>query len=256
MRREILLLYQPASALVAIIVAWQLTTSFLHVPTYLLPSPYDIWVALVSSKVNWAYEAAVTLREALSGFLLAVGVGLVIATGLSYSSILNRYVYPLVLALQLVPKVALAPIFYIMFGFGILPRVLLVFLISFFPIVINTVVGLNSLDASYQELLLSLGASKFQVFTLARFRNGLPIIFGGLRIAITLAVVGAVVAELVQSDAGLGYITLTALNNVNGSVAFAAVTVLTLVGAGIFLVLIAAERAMIPWYKRSRQVQT
>jgi NitT/TauT family transport system permease protein len=248
--------YYPSVLVVVVALAiWEIASVIFAIPSFILPAPTSILMTLFTRNINWLPHIAVTLYEIMGGFILSVIVGIPLSFAIAYSDWLNRAIYPLILAIQVVPKVALAPILFIIIGFGDTPRILVVLLTAFFPIIINTVAGLNSLDPDFVELLRSEGATKSQVFVWGRFPNALPSIFSGLKVAITLAVVGAVVAEFVASSAGLGYILLQALYQLGTVTAFIALLWLTIMGYGVFVLLEAFERATIPWYIKSKQAR-
>ncbi len=248
--------YSPVvSSLIAALMAWMAAVVLFRIPEYILPSPLNVLIVLFSGKQNWLPDTLFTLYETLGGFGLGVIVGIPLSIAIVYSSFLNRSLYPLILALQLVPKVALAPIIFIALGFGDVPHILVVFLTGFFPIIIDTVAGLNALDPDYVDFLKSLGASKIQIFSRGRFPNALPHIFNGLKLSITFAVIGAVVAEFVESNMGLGFVLLQALSELGTVTAFAALLLLTFMGYGLFMVLLVLERFTIPWYIRSKQAR-
>ena len=252
--RQISYYAPPIVLIMAIIGIWQFATYEFKIPVYLLPGPVAIWKALTQSNINWSREFLATLYEVLTGFFLAVAVSIPLAIVLVYSKWFNRAVYPIILALQILPKVAIAPLLFILLGFNDTPRILVVFLISFFPIIIDTVTGLNALDPNHVELMRSLGASNFQIFGMARFRNGLPFIYSGLKVSITLALVGAVVAEFVQANNGLGFVLIAELTQIGTATAFAALTLLTLMGIMLYIVVLVLEAITIPWYAKSKQV--
>lgn len=246
-------LYSPIVALILIILAWQEVVTYFHVPTYALPSPYLITLAIVSPKINWVQAIWSTLAETIGGFVLSIVFGMPVAILSVYSTWFRRTVYPLIVAIQVVPKVGLAPILFIVMGFGFVPRAVITFLVAFFPVIINTADGLNALDLDSVYLMRSLGASQFQLFSMARLPNALPQIFTGLKVAITLALVGAVVAEFVQANSGLGYELLNALFVLNTIQAFAALVILSILGGLLFLVFVVLERYSISWYRKSKE---
>ena len=168
------------------------------------------------------------------------------------TSVFERAVYPLIVGSNTVPKVALAPLLLAWFGFGLMPKILIVVLVAFFPIVINAVVGLKSLGAPMIYLARSMGASAAQVFWLFRMPNALPSIFAGLKIASVLSVIGAVVAEFVGADSGLGYAMMVATSDLNIARQFAAILVLSAIGMVFFWILGVVERLLLPWHSSVR----
>ncbi len=197
----------------------------------------------------------VTTKEILLGYLLSIVVGIPLALAIFLWPAFARSVYPLLVASQAVPKTAIAPLFVIWFGFGLVPKVLVAFLIAFFAIVINTVVGLESVQPEKIYLARSMGLSPLATFLKIRLPQALPAIFGGLKVAITLAVVGAVVGEFVGSDSGLGYLLLQATGSLDSPLLFAGFVPLTLIGAGLFLLIELIEWLAIPWHTSQRRAE-
>jgi NitT/TauT family transport system permease protein len=242
----------PALTLVAVAVLWELAVDFFRIPEYLLPPPSGIAAAMGA---DWQYlllHTWVTTKEILLGFALAVVVGIPTAMAIVYSSHLERALYPLLVASQSVPKIAIAPLLIFWAGIGTLPKVLVAFLISFFPIIIDTVVGLRSVEPEMLHLARSMGAGEMRIFLKIRFPTALPNLFAGLKVAVTLAVVGAIVGEFIQADQGLGYALLQANAVLNTKLGFAAIIVLAAVGIALFVVVDVIERRLIPWHASRR----
>src|SRR5260370_36777164 len=193
-----------AGAFVALLVIWQLVTVFAGVPVYVLPSPTQILFVIGEEWQQLLVNAAVTFAEAAAGFLLSVVVGIPVGVAIVYWRWLDRVLYPLLVASQSVPKVALAPIFVVWFGFGLLPQVLIAFSIAFFAIVVNTVVGMKRAPVEMIHLMRSLGASRLQIFLRVRLPVAAPYIFARIKISETFAVVGAIVAEFIAASSGFG----------------------------------------------------
>jgi NitT/TauT family transport system permease protein len=254
-RDRILDVIVPIATVFVAIVIWQEVTQIFKIPLFILPSPLNILNALTSHSFNWVGDSWSTTYETVAGFILAAAVGIPLAIALVYSQWLSRVMYPVILFFQVVPKVALAPIIFVMIGFGFFPRVVIVFLIVFFPIVIDTMAGLRALDPIYVDLMRSLGFSNFHIFIKARLPNSLPFIFSGFKIAITLALIGAVVAEFVQANVGLGNILLSSMTTGQTPATFASVFLLSIIGAILYLVFSGLERVMSGWYIRSKQVR-
>lgn len=233
-----------------ILLAWELATRWLKVPLYILPSPsvilikiYDDWALLMAN--GWA-----SLQEILLGFALSVAVGIPLAVAIVYSRIFERVAFPLMVSLQTVPKVALAPIIVMWFGYGILPKVLVAFLISFFPIVMNTVIGMRSVEKEMIYLAQSMGAGHFKTFLKIRLPKALPNIFGGFKVAMGMAVIGAIVGEFIAAEKGLGYLMLVAQVRLDSPLLFACVVMLSLLGVVLFNVVVWIERLVIPWHRQ------
>ncbi len=221
----------PALLTIAILIAlWQVAVTSLAVPEYLVPSPARIIASLVDTRIDWLSNASITLYETVGGFAISATAGIFLAIALTWSSWLKKTLYPLIIGLQIVPKVALAPILLVVLGFGYLPRILVAFLVSFFPVVVDTTSGLEALDQDLVYILKSLGSSKFQILRLASVPFAMPYIFNGLKVSVTLALVGAVVAEFIQANDGLGYLIVSAQLQLSTATAFAALALLTVMG--------------------------
>ena len=239
----------PIGTLVALILVWEFGATLLETPTYLLPRPTDIWTAFFANWEVLIEHAQVTTFEVIVGYLLSVVGGVALGLAIFLSPALGRSIYPLLVSTQAIPKTAIAPLFVVWFGFGLLPKVLIAFLIAFFPILISTVVGLMSIDAGKLRLAKSIGLGRWGTFVKIRLPQAAPSIFGGLKVGITLCVVGAVVGEFVGASSGLGYLLLVASGNLNSPLLFAALFLLTVIGVGGFLLVSLAERLLIPWHK-------
>ncbi len=188
---------------------WELIARALKIPSYLLPAPSLVFAELAQRLPRVLEHATVTTTSMLLGYALGIAVALPLAMALAYSRLFEATVYPAVVFLQIMPKIAIAPLFIIWFGFGMLPKVLLVFLLTFFPIVVSAVAGFKSCDPDIIELARATGTSRLRLFLKIRFPSALPEIFTGLKVAAALASTAAVVAEFVSSDAGLVYLLLT-----------------------------------------------
>jgi NitT/TauT family transport system permease protein len=220
---------------------WQLVVTVFNVPAYLFPSPVDVAKVYFDGQINWLDETAVTLKEAVIGFVIGVAVGFALAVILAVSPIVNRIVMPYVVALQVLPKVAIAPVIYIILGFSDVSRILLVVILTFFPIVINVTTGLVDVDRNLVHLLRSLGASPVTVFYKVRLPSSLPLFSG--------AMIGAIVAEFVSSNSGVGFVILNSESTFNTTLAFAAFVVLTVVGLLLYGAVILLGRLLMPWYR-------
>jgi NitT/TauT family transport system permease protein len=242
----------PAVTAVLLLVLWEAAVRAFDVKIYLVPPPSLVAAKLGSSLDLIAKHGWVTLREIVWGYLLSVVVGIPLAVLIFSSPIFARSIYPLLVSSNAIPKTAIAPLFVVWFGFGELPKVLIGFLIAFFPIVVNTVVGLASIEPEKIYLARSMGMNAIATFWKIRLPQALPAIFGGLKIAITLAVVGAVVGEFVGADAGLGYLLLIANGQLDTPLLFAGFVGLTVIGVGLFMLIELAERLAIPWHVSQR----
>jgi NitT/TauT family transport system permease protein len=241
--------------LASVVAAWQLAVDVLEIPRFVLPAPSDIWVSIVEHWGALLAHAWVTLLETLAGFALSLAIGVPLAVLIVYSRIFDRVLYPILVASQAVPKVALAPILLVALGYSVLPKIIVAFLIAFFPVVVNTVTGLASVDRDTLNLMRSMGASKLDVFLKVRFPHAVPSMIAGFKVAIALAVVGAVVGEFVGSRSGLGYYMLLATGNFDTPLVFACVVFLTLMGIILFYTVGLLEVALGRWNRTARIAQ-
>ncbi len=243
----------PATTLAVLILIWEAVVVVLNVPTYLLPAP----TLVVERTAEWAGELPmhtwITLYETLAGFILAIVVAVPLAIMIAYSPFLQNSIYPLLLITQSIPKVAIAPLLLLWLGTGDLPKIVVAFLVAFFPIVVDTATGLNSVPPELMDLIRSLSANQWQIFRKIRFPWALPFFFSGLKVAITLSVVGAVIGEFVGSDKGLGYLVLIASSHINTGLAFGAMVLLSFMGIILFGIVNLAERVLCPWYAGGSQ---
>lgn len=240
------------SAYVLLFVVWELAGTLFHIPGFLLPSPVSIVRRVAQDPGALVFHSMVTLQEVLLGFLIAVLVSIPLGITIVYSPVLERIFYPFLVAFQAVPKVALAPILVIWFGFGLTSKVSLAFVTAMFPIVINTVVGMNQTPPEMIHLMRSLGASWLQIFAKIRLFAAAPHIFGGFKIGITLAVVGAVVGEFIASNSGLGYFLLIANNAFDTPLLFGIVIVLSVISIALFYLIELLEALLLPRPLRRR----
>jgi NitT/TauT family transport system permease protein len=232
----------PVLSLIGCLLLWELFVRLLRVPVYLVPAPSQIATKLFVAYPLFLEETLYSVTAIVSGFVLAILVGIPTASLMIYSEWFRRCVYPILLTAQVLPKVALAPLFIVWFGFGLLPKVLMTFLISFFPIVIDTLTGLNAARPESLLLIRSMGGNRWQAFWKIRLPGALPSIFGGFKVAITFAVVGTIVAEFVGSDHGLGYLLVLARGNLDTVTVFAAILWLIAIGFLFYFAVEGAER--------------
>jgi NitT/TauT family transport system permease protein len=241
----------PVLSFIVGILLWQLWSVVFAIPAYLVPSPLSIVQVFFNGHIDWVNQTLVTFNEAIVGFLIGVFVGFAIAVIIVLSRTLNQILMPYIVALQVLPKVAIAPIIYILLGFSDLSRVLLIVILTFFPIVINESTGLTDVDRNLVYLLRSLGAGETTIFYKVRLPNSLPYFFDGLRIGVSGALVGAIVAEFVSSNSGLGFLILNSQYTFNTTAAFGAFVVLTVLGLLLYAAVILLGRQLMPWYRRS-----
>lgn len=233
-------------AIVALSLWWLLTTA-LDIDPFYVPSPPDVVESFLKTPRFLLLETWVTFQRVLIGFGIAVGGGLLIAVVLAASQTVERMTMPLLAAVNAVPKVALAPLLLVWMGFGDSPKIVMVVLVSFFPIVVSTMAGLTSTPADLRELARSLSASWWQTFVKVRLSWALPQMFVGLKVATPLAIIGAVIGEVVNPDRGLGSVIVGSGTSSDTPLAFAALVLLALMGVILFYLMAAVERVLVPW---------
>jgi ABC-type nitrate/sulfonate/bicarbonate transport system permease component len=249
---------RPAASLPAIVLAagilaaWQVAATALRVPKWLLPTPADIGLALVHGAPLIGWHALGTLQEALLGLALAFAVGVGTAVVMDRWPFARRAFYPVLVTSQTVPIIAIAPLLVIWFGYGILPKVLVVALVCFFPVVVATFDGLGAVDPEAVRLVRSMGATGWQLFRRVRWPGALPSIFSGLRIGVTYGVVGAIVGEFVGASRGLGYYLQSSADQLLTERVFAGIAVSAVMSVALFLAVSLVERLAIPWNRAER----
>ena len=237
----------PALLIAAVIVGWELIVRLTNTPRWFLPQPSAVVSALVDSRQLMLHHTGVTLEEVLVGFAISVVLGIVCALAIASSKIVERAFYPFIVASQAIPIIALAPILLIWFGYGLTPKVIVVALICFFPIVVNTVDGLRSVDPELIDLLRSMGASQWTIYRVIRIPSSLPYFFSGTRIAAAVSVIGALIGEWVGSSSGLGYVMIRSAAQFLTARVFAAVLISALLGLAMFGIVSLLERLLLPW---------
>jgi len=237
----------PLALLTAAVGVWELVVRAAHVPDYLVPAPSAIASTLGSDAGLLASATLVTLREVVLGYLLAVALALALAVLLHFSDALRRALLPILVLSQTVPTVVLAPVLAILLGYGITPKLVVVAIVCFFPIVVNAVDGLRSTDAELVQMMRTLHGSRLAIFRRVEVPGALPAVFSGARIAATYAAVGAVFGEWAGSSAGLGFVMLQAQPALLTARIFAAVLILCALALGLYAVVSLAERVLIPW---------
>ncbi len=238
----------PAASFVVALLIWELVSDSGWVAAYILPAPSAIATELYQSRELILSHTYITTIEIVLGFALAVVLGIGLAMLLVYVPIIEPVVYPWLVVSQVIPKVAIAPLLLMWLGFGLLPKVIIAFLVAFFPILVDTMIGLRSVEREPIYLLQSMGAKEGRCFWHVRFPTALPHIFGGMKVAITLAAVGAIVAEFVGSNTGLGYLLLFANGNVNAPLLFAALFVISVLALLLYWAVSVAEGIFLGWH--------
>lgn len=254
-RRYLTLIGAPLSLILAILILWEAIVRIFDISAWLLPPPSLIGRTIIA---NWGLllrNSWVTLRETLGGFILAVGGGVALAIAICWSDYLRNALYPILLFFQSVPKVALAPIIIIWFGYGFMPKLLISFLIAFFPIVVSTAAGMVAVDPDLMNLAQSLAATRSQIFVKIRLPNSLPFFFSAMKISITLALVGAIIAEFVAAEAGLGFLILHAGAYLNTALQFACFIMLAIIGIALFGTISIIQKVTMPWFVPTEEVR-
>jgi len=237
----------PLAAILAVILVWHAVTTWLGVPGWLLPSPKAVVMAAYQHQALFPKHTAVTIAETLLGLGVSLAVGVPLAIVIVWSPFLRRTIYPLILGLQSVPKVALAPLFLVWIGYGMPSKVVIVASIAFFPILVDTVTGLAIVERDLLDMVKVLRASTFQTFMKIRIPSAMPYFFSGTKVAVTLAVIGAVVGEFVGSDEGLGYLIMVSGSQLNTAMVFVSLLILSVMGAILFELVEAVQRLTCPW---------
>ncbi|MEL1133946.1 ABC transporter permease [Desulfitobacterium sp. THU1] len=235
-----------------VLVLWEALVHLFELPQWLLPAPSAILGEMGQSSGYLYLHTMVTLEEVLIGFIFALGIGIFLGVIIAYSPLLEKTLYKLLAATLSIPKVAIAPLLVLWLGLGQTSKITMVFLMCFFPIMVGMVSGLQATPRELLELSNVLGASRTQSFLKIRFPAALPYLFNGLRVSTSMAVVGAVISEFVSADKGLGYSLLITTSQMNGPLAFSAVTILALMGIALFSFVAWLESTICPWAKTSK----
>jgi len=237
----------PAATLVVALLLWEGATRAFHIPRFIMPAPSAILGEGWAWRYRFVEHSWVTLYETLGGFALSMLIGVPLAVLIVYSPFLRGAIYPLIVLAQSVPKIAIAPVLLLVLGYGEMPKMVVAFLVAFFPIVVDTATGLAATPPELLDLSRSYRASAFKTFLKVRLPMALPFVFAGAKVAITLAVIGAVVGEFVGSDKGLGYVILSSTSYWKTEVAFSAMILLSLMAIVLFAAVSLIERVACPW---------
>jgi NitT/TauT family transport system permease protein len=240
--------FMPALTLfIAVLVVWEGVSRLFKLPEFVLPPPTAIVQVLIDHQRDLAFAAYVTAKEVLCGFVLSAVIGAAVALVIARFAKFGRALYPLVVLFQTVPKVALAPLFILWFGFDLAPKVALIVVIAFFPVAINMLVGLQTVDPNLIALMRSVGASRNEILRRIQVPNSLPYLMAGLKVAVTLAVIGAIVGEFAGAQAGLGYMIQFASTQMQTSLVFAALVEVSVLGLLFYYVIEWLEGRYINW---------
>jgi NitT/TauT family transport system permease protein len=241
----------PVIGAIAAVGLWWLATIVFHIREFMLPPPPAIVKSFLALPGYLLLAAGTTLRESVIGFGVATAGGLVLALLLSASRLVERAVMPLMVAANAIPKLAIAPLLIIWMGFGQTPKIVMVILVCFFPILISAMAGLTSTPSDLGELARSLSASRVKTFLKVRLPWALPQIFVGLKVAISLAVIGAVIAEFSGASQGLGFVIVNSGQQADTPLAFVAIVLLAVLSIGLFYILVGIERLLLPWVRET-----
>jgi NitT/TauT family transport system permease protein len=237
---------------IGVILLWELVVKGFDIKQYILPAP-DVIIVQFIKKFNIILKyTVVTGVESLVGFVLALVIGIPLSMLIAFSKFLRRTAYPAAVTLEMIPKIAFAPLFVVWLGFGFAPKMIIVFMVCFFPILLNGILGFTSLSQELQYFSKSTGANPYTTFFKIRLPAALPILFVGIKGAATNATVGAVIAEWIGGDAGLGYYIQMASGDLRMDIAFAVIIMLALLGLGLFYLVVLVERKLIPWHISQR----
>jgi len=242
----------PVLTFVALIILWGILVAVFRVPDYLVPAPQAVIPKLIQARQALWQNTLTTLREIVIGFVITVALSIPLGLLIALSLVARRLAYPVLVFIQLVPKIAVAPLFLVWFGFGIQSKVLLTVLLSFFPLLLASIAGFQALDTRLLYLTRSMGASAWQTFWYVRFPSALHVIFAGLKTTATIAATAAIVAEFVGSNAGLGYQLLVATGVLDTPLIFAILLILTVIGIGLNYLIEAVAYFAMPW-QRTRE---
>jgi NitT/TauT family transport system permease protein len=223
------------------VLLWQVAVMLFQVPTWLLPAPSAIWFEFTKQAHLLGRHIWATGVGAVGGLVIGSLSGLVLAILMVHSRLLAKNLMPLLVIDQSIPKMALAPIFVIWFGTGTMTRIVIAMVISFFPMVVNSIRGMTAVDRRVNDLMTTISASRWHLLTKVQLPNAVPYVFSGLKVAVPLSIIGAVVAEFMQSDSGLGYVVLVAVGNVNTPMVFVAVMLMALLSLSLFAVITLIE---------------
>lgn len=240
------------ATLAALLIVWEAACRLLHVGSYLLPTPSEIAATIAADPMFLLRNGAVTTAATVAGFVLAVLLGVLMAVLIVYSPLLEKTLFTSLVAFNAIPKIAIAPLFIMWIGTDIESKVLMAFLIAIFPIIVDTVAGLRAVDPAQLDLARTARATPLEMFWKIRFPNALPGIFAGMKVGVTLALIGTIVGEFVGANKGLGFVVLQAQGTYQTPLVFAAVVVLSVLGVILFNLIDYAERKLLPWHVSHR----
>ena len=246
----------PMIILVVLIVIWEIWVQFGDIPKWQLPAPSSIAQEIVASWSLLLHHAYITLQEVVAGFIVALVSGLLLAMTIVRSKILERALLPILVSSQTIPIIAIAPLLLIWVGYGLASKIIVVVLISFYPIAVNTIDGLKAINTDMVAMMRSLGASRWQIFSKLQVPTSLPYMFSGIKVGISISVISAVIGEWVGASGGLGYLIKFSQPLFLTSRVFAAIFVLSVMGVGLFALAGLVERLMLPWYYAEKRAKS
>lgn len=237
----------PFITTILLLAAWEIIVQLLKIKPFILPAPSAIYLASSTNFQALLTNASQTLFTTILGFVLAIAAGALLGFLIGYSRLAYLTLYPILVGFNTVPKVALVPLFALWFGIGTIPAVLTAFLLAFFPIAVNVALGLDTVEGEMKDVLRALGASQFELFQKVGLPHTLPYLFASLKIAISLAFVGAVISETVASNRGVGFLIVSASSNFDVPLVFAGLLVLAAMGVILYAFFAALEKYLIHW---------
>ncbi len=237
----------PIATTLLLLVVWEVAVRLFAVPEFILPAPTVILAEIPQWGAAVARNAWITLATTVVGFLIALASGVFLGCMIGYSKLANLTVYPLLIGFNTIPKVALVPLMSLWFGIGAVPAILTAFLLAFFPIAVNVATGLATVETEMQDVLVSLGASRLEVFQKVGLPHTMPYLFASLKVAISQAFIGSVIAETVASNGGIGYVILSASSSFNVPLAFLALLSLAVMGIALYGIFVVLERRFVRW---------
>lgn len=239
--------FLPVYTIIVLIMAWEGAVRFFSIQDYILPAPSSIAAVLLSMKELILSHTVVTVSEALAGFAVSIALGLILSFIMYRWKLIERMFYPLMVISQAIPIIALAPLILIWFGVGILPKILIVILVCFFPLCVSTLEGLKSVDKDMVNLMKVMGAGQFKIFRSVSLPSALPQFFAGLKISAAYSIMGAVIGEWLGAKAGLGILMTRTISSHRTDMLFAAIVVVIILSIGIFNVIVIIEKIATPW---------
>jgi NitT/TauT family transport system permease protein len=245
---------EPVAFFAGLLILWEILVRGTDIPNFILPAPIELYDAFIEKFPILMHHALVTFIEAVGGFALSLVLGVGFAVSVVYSRHLQNTLYPLIVILYAMPKSALAPLMVIWIGYGIFSKMSIAFLVAFFPIVVNTVVGLKEVEPELLDLARVNRASQYDIFKKIRLPNSLPYMFAGIKVALILSVTGAIVAEFVAANQGLGYLILQALYSLDTALTLVILLILALMSLALFMTVQLVQKKAAPWSAEVRQI--